>query len=155
MSVLDRKVDVKDKKLIIMRGLPGSGKSEDAKRLVGNGIIHSTDDYFIRNGMYVFNSKYVGRFHYLNLISSIVSMKRGISPIIIDNTNTLAADCVSYVEMGKMYGYEIIVVEPGSSWAFDIEELMKRNAHGVPRETLVEMLEQYENPEVFKKKLGL
>ena len=30
--------------LVIMRGVPGSGKSTAAKRLVGDGIIHSTDD---------------------------------------------------------------------------------------------------------------
>jgi len=30
--------------LIVMRGIPGSGKSTKAKELVGEGTIHSTDD---------------------------------------------------------------------------------------------------------------
>ncbi len=146
---------MRNKKLIVLRGLPGSGKSIAAKKLVGNGVIHSTDDFFIQNGEYVFDDKNIGRFHNFNFLSSVRSMELGISPIIIDNTNIVASHCVNYVESGKMYGYDIIVVEPDTHWAFDIEELMKRNVHGVPRETLVLMLEQYEKPEIFKKKLGL
>lgn len=154
MSAWDRNT-VKNKKLIIMRGLPGSGKSGAAKRFVGNGIIHSTDDFFINNGGYVFDEKNVSRFHHFNFLSSVRSMQEGMSPVIIDNTNIIAEHCVDYIEAGKMYGYDIIVVEPSATWSFDIDELMKRNTHGVPRETLVDMLDKYEKPEVFKKKLGL
>lgn len=144
-----------DKKLIILRGLPGSGKSQMARRLVRDGIIHSTDDYHIKNGEYEFDVENIEKFHHFNLIASIRSMKMCISPIIIDNTNIVASHCIGYVEQGKIYGYEIIIMEPNTSWAFDVEELMKRNVHDVPRETITEMLEQYEDHEVFKKKLGL
>lgn len=153
MSICDRNFGKKDKKLFILRGLPGSGKSEVAKLLVDNGVIHSTDDFFIVDD--VFDERNVSKFHYFNYLSSVRSMQRGISPIIIDNTNILAQHAINYVETGRLYGYDIIVVEPSADWAFDIEELMKRNAHGVSRETLVEMLEEYEKPEIFKKKLGL
>jgi len=143
------------KKLIILRGLPGSGKSKIAKQLVGNGVIHSTDSYFMKNGKYVFDVDSVGKFHGLNLMASIRSMKKGISPVIIDNTNIMAFHCIKYVEAGKIYGYEIIIIEPEAPWAFDVEELVKRNTHEVPRDTIVEMLCQYEDPETFKRKLGL
>lgn len=155
MNIHNRRVTVKDRKLIIMRGLPGSGKSEKAKRLLGNGIIHSTDEFFLESGLYIFDYDNIGRYHYFNFLSSARSMQDGISPVIIDNTNIVASDCVDYVEVGKAYGYKIIVVEPSADWAFDIEELMKRSTHNVPRETMVEMLEKYEKPEVFKRKLGL
>lgn len=46
-------------------------------------------------------------------------------------------------------------MEPNNHWAFDIDELMKRHTHGVSREAMVDMLDQYEKPDVFKKKLGL
>lgn len=37
--------------LILMRGLPGSGKSTKAKKLADNiGIIFSTDDFFMIKG---------------------------------------------------------------------------------------------------------
>lgn len=144
-----------DKKLIILRGLPGSGKSDIAKKLVGNGIIHSTDSYLTKNGKYEFDRDNIAKYHYYNLMSSIRSMKKGISPIIIDNTNIAALHCINYSEQGKMYGYEIIVIEPDTHWAFDVEELVKRNSHGVPRDTIIDMLQKYEAPDVFKRKLGL
>lgn len=144
-----------NKKLIILRGPPGSGKSQTAKRLVGKGLIHSTDAYFMVNGKYAFNIDNVGKFHDFNLMSSIESMKNGTSPVIIDNTNIIASDCIKYVEEGKIYGYEIIVIEPDVPWAFDIDELVKRNEHRVPRESIIEMLLQYEDHETFKRKLGL
>lgn len=44
-------MNIKKPILIIICGLPGSGKSEIAKSLVGaKGIIHSTDNYHIKNG---------------------------------------------------------------------------------------------------------
>jgi len=144
-----------NKKLIILRGLPGSGKSKKAKQLVGNGIIHSTDDYFTKNGKYEFDIDSVGKFHGFNLAASIRSMKKDISPVIIDNTNIVAMHCAKYVEAGKVYGYEIIIIEPDAPWAFDVEELLKRNTHEISRDTLAEMLRQYEDPEIFKRKLGL
>lgn len=144
-----------NKKLIILRGLPGSGKSRIAKRLVGNGVIHSTDNYLSKKGKYEFDHDNIARYHRFNLIDSIRSMKKGISPIIIDNTNIMAFHCMNYVEQGKIYGYEIEVIEADTPWVFDVEELVKRNSHGVPRDTIIDMLQKYESSDVFKRKLGL
>lgn len=145
----------KCKKLIIMRGLPGSGKSEKAKQLVENGVIHSTDSYFIQDGVYRFDENNVSVFHDLNLMSAIGSMKKGMTPIIIDNTNLISFYCEEYVDNAKMYGYEITIVEPSSPWAFDVDELVKRNVHNTSRDIIVSMLEMYEEPEVFMRRLGL
>ena len=45
------------KKLIINRGIPGSGKSTSAKKLAPKEQIFSTDDYFMKNGKYIFDGK--------------------------------------------------------------------------------------------------
>jgi predicted kinase len=144
-----------NKKLIILRGLPGSGKSDIAKKLVGNGVIHSTDNYLIKNGVYEFDNENIAKYHYYNLMDSIRSMKKGVSPIIIDNTNITVSSCINYVEQGKMYGYEIVIIEPDTPWAFDVEELVKRNSHDVPKDRIIDMLQKYEEPDLFKRKLGL
>jgi len=138
-----------------MRGLPGSGKSQRAKELVGNGIIHSVDDYHMKDGKYEFDIANLRRFHYLNFIASLESMKKGVTPIVIDNTNITAANCRSYVDAAKTYGYEVHVVEPNTPWAFNLEELVKRNTHEAPREVIEAMLFTYEEIHIFKKKLGI
>ena len=44
MNALGKPVTRPNQILIVMRGIPGAGKSTKAKSLVGGGIIHSTDD---------------------------------------------------------------------------------------------------------------
>ena len=47
-----------------MRGVPGSGKSTLAKRIAGdNGVIYSTDDFFMVKGEYVYDVKMIGKYH--------------------------------------------------------------------------------------------
>lgn len=50
-----------------MRGLPGSGKSTKAKKIAGNeGVIYSTDDFFMINGKYTYDPKLIGENHEKN-----------------------------------------------------------------------------------------
>lgn len=54
--------------MIIMRGLPGSGKSYKAKKLAQaeNGIIYSTDDFFETTGKYIYDPSKIGEYHQKN-----------------------------------------------------------------------------------------
>lgn len=55
--------------LVLLRGLPGSGKSFLARTLQEDnpgGVILSTDDYFYINGQYQFDVKYLGEAHEWN-----------------------------------------------------------------------------------------
>lgn len=66
-----------EKKLILMRGLPGSGKSTLAKKLAGaNGVVYSTDDFFMVKGEYVYDSSKIGEYHNRNLERTIEAMKK-------------------------------------------------------------------------------
>lgn len=100
------------KQLIIIRGLPGSGKSTLAKKLAkSTGIIHSVDDYFMKDGIYKFEEDKLSEYHDLNLYAAIDSMEKGISPIIIDNTNLLSVHLIPYVFEARFYDYKILVEE--------------------------------------------
>jgi adenylate kinase family enzyme len=51
-----------------MRGVPGSGKSTKAKKLAGtSGVVYSTDDFFMKNGEYVYDVKMIVEYHEKNL----------------------------------------------------------------------------------------
>ena len=52
------------RELVLMRGLPGSGKSTKAKKIAGErGVIYSTDDFFMVNGEYKYNPKMIVEYH--------------------------------------------------------------------------------------------
>ncbi|XP_066476382.1 uncharacterized protein [Tiliqua scincoides] len=136
--------------LIILRGLPGSGKTTLSRILLGqsrDGIAFSTDDYFRQqDGYWSYNVGQLGAAHEWNQKRAKQAMDQGRSPIIIDNTNTQAWEMKPYVEAALENGYKVEFHEPNTWWKFDSEELEKRNEHGVSREKITQMLERYDYP---------
>lgn len=138
--------------LIILRGLPGSGKSHLAVGLTdvtlgpGNNSQHilSTDDYFIQNRRYVFDPSKLQEAHEWNHRRAFQAMSRGLSPVIIDNTNTQMWEMKPYAMMATDYGYMIEILEPDTWWCFNDKELARRNSHGVPRAKIKDMLDRYD-----------
>lgn len=89
-----------EKILVIMRGVPGSGKSYLAHQLKENGVVLSTDDYFINyQGQYVFDRNLLGAAHEWNQKRANKELKAGTSPVIIDNTNLETWEIQPYIIM--------------------------------------------------------
>tara|TARA_Y100000034_G_scaffold8165_2_gene8942 strand:+ start:13432 stop:13890 length:459 start_codon:yes stop_codon:yes gene_type:complete len=133
-----------EKILYIMRGLSGSGKSTLAKELGRGGVIFSTDDLFIENGVYKFNPGKLGLYHKQNQERAVKAMRDGISPVVIDNTHTQSWEAKPYVKAGVEHGYEVRFAQPGTDWAFDAEKLASMNTHGVPKVAIERMLARWE-----------
>lgn len=142
--------------LIVMRGIPGSGKSTRAKTLVGEtGAIHSTDDVIESLGDYAEHFRKMeeakdwsahGKMHGINLSNAIKSMTDGVSPVIIDNTNVRMGEARKYVMAALEMGFDeanILFEEVGTGGA-TAEELCARNAHGVPLEVIESMIKTLE-----------
>lgn len=143
-----------DQKLIVMRALPGAGKSTRAKQLVGEGVIHSTDDVIEARGDYFEHFKRMdeakdwsahGAMHLINLNNAITSMKSGFSPVIIDNTNIRIGEARKYIEAALQMGFDDknIIIEDLGDGGNSLEVLAARNAHGVPFEVLESMQKSY------------
>lgn len=140
-----------NQELIVMRGVPGAGKSTKAKSLVGQGKIHSTDNLIDSTGDYRgFFAKMIatGNFtplqqmHSKNLLDAKASMKDEISPVIIDNTNIKQNESKSYVIAALELGYaddNIKFVDIGTA-GLEAKELAARNTHGVPLEKIESMI---------------
>jgi NEDD4-binding protein 2 len=127
----------------VLRGLPGSGKSTVARRLAGeDGVIHSTDNYrYNQQGEYVFDPEKTFAQHQENFEAFGQSLRQGIEVVVCDNTNTTRSEYERYVKAAQKAGYLVsIVVLPHPS----IEEALKRNGHGVPREIIEAMLKRWE-----------
>jgi predicted kinase len=141
------------KKLIVMRGVSGSGKSTvaaDIARQKG-GVVLSTDDFFEKDGRYEFDPRKLPQNHAKNQSRAEESMKNGVSPIIIDNTNTQAWEMKPYVAAALENGYEVEIVEPGSEGfpEVDFEEIMRRQKNrqsgkSMPEEVVRRMMRKFQ-----------
>jgi len=154
LNSLGIKISKPDKELVIMRGIPGAGKSTKAKTLVEGGRIHSTDalieeshDYkqffseMISSGSFV----NLSRMHSKNLQNAKKSIDEGVSPVIIDNTHIRANEAKAYVKYALEAGYDdanIRIVDVGTG-GLTAEQLANRNTHGVPLKKIEEMIKAY------------
>ncbi|NWT85051.1 N4BP2 protein, partial [Lanius ludovicianus] len=133
--------------LVLLRGVPGSGKSYLARNLLEDnpgGIILSTDDYFYKHGNYLYDPDCLGEAHDWNRKRAKEAFEMRISPIIIDNTNIQAWEMKPYVTLAQQFKYKVMFREPDTWWKFKPKELERRNIHGVSKEKIKRMLERYE-----------
>lgn len=129
--------------LIIMRGLPGSGKSHAAKNF--GGFVLSTDNYFMVDGVYQFNPTKIGQAHAETQLLTKACMEWLTPLLVIDNTNIRLWEMKPYLLLAKEYNYKVSFAYPETPWANDPEECAKRNTHGVPLESVVRMHNNFEH----------
>ena len=148
------------KRLILIRGLPGSGKTTFAKFLFHNldldvdATICAADDYFYdEEGNYNFDSKQLYNAHLSCQQNVEIAMQRGHgmyvdylngdlqyepeSVVIVHNTTTAPKEIKTYMDLASTYGYEVT-------------SLITENRHGnssvhnVPEETMQRMRDRFE-----------
>lgn len=148
------------KKIILIRGLPNSGKSTKAKELrdLYNPLCKETtpmhletDKYFTRKtkdnptGEYKFDASKLGIAHAWNIDRFRECIDNEFEVIIVSNTFTIRKELLPYVAYAHAAGYEIEIIEPSTPWAWDIDECFKKNIHGVPIESLQKMKDRYKH----------
>jgi len=125
-----------EKTLIIVRGIPGSGKSTFAG-LLGRAICTADDFHTDRAGNYKWHPANISKAHEWCQRKCKRFMKTGIERIIVANTSTTEKEFKPYMNMAKHYGYKVftVVVENRHGGI---------NSHGVPAETLEKMTNRFE-----------
>jgi len=142
-------------KLLMMRGVPGCGKSTKAEQLLikeaslgRNAHIFSTDAFW--GVEYNFVQAKLREAHLWNQnramakMIEVYALKEHNTTIIIDNTNICSWELRPYVKPALQLNFAIEIIEPSTSWAFDAEECARRTVHGVPVETIRSMLARWE-----------
>ncbi|KAG7156918.1 NEDD4-binding protein 2-like 1-like [Homarus americanus] len=134
------------KVMILMRGLPGSGKTTLAKEIKGRtGVILSTDDFFCdKRGKYNYDPSRINEAHQWNKHRALQKLQDGKTPIIIDNTNLQMWEMKPYVKLGLQYGYEVDILDAETPWKLNAKELARKNIHGVPKGKITEMKGRYD-----------
>lgn len=132
--------------VIILRGLPGAGKSTLALKLTKREYICSADHYFEQGGKYKFDSRLLGVAHdsCFNKFANLIHGGLGIAPIIVvDNTNTRVKEFKRYLDYAEKYGIKPLVfhVRPTIS----LSQMHERGVHNVPRDKFIEMYERWQD----------
>jgi len=144
------------KTLLILQGLPGSGKStwtkacqEDFKEEGKKAIIASADSYFESeiDGTYKFFPEGLGEAHRQCRAKTYDALRDERTDIIfVDNTNLSLWEVDTYYHMGKEVGARMCLIRFDCS----LETALARNTHRVPQETMERMekkLQAFQLPE--------
>jgi len=127
--------------VIILRGLPGCGKSTLAKLFTG-AVVVSMDDFWSLDGPY--------RFDHIKLDHAVAWTKAKFETaidqdeelIVLDNTNTREWEYLWFKNRAEEIGYTTHLVEVQRG----LFECFGAGRHPVPFEKIVEMAERFERP---------
>ena len=165
-------------KVIILSGVPGSGKSTWVKENHADATVCSADRYFMRTGTYQFKVTELADAHGYCMRKFVENLRAATEDgetctiivdntipqqilencvlnygetctIIVDNTNTTSEEIVPYYAVAQAYGCEIELI----TFEADPALAAARNVHGVPAagvNAMAKRLESRELPDFWK-----
>lgn len=123
-----------NKRVIVMRGHSGSGKSTYHKNNYPGAFVVSADFFHInpQTGAYEWKAENQDKAHAACLRNYTEALLRNEPVVVVDNTNTQIHEIAPYCALARAYGYDLLIVVMTTP----VEESAARNAHGVPYATV-------------------
>lgn len=131
------------KTLILLRGIPGAGKSTFANYMFSNNVFEADQYFYDENGNYNFDASKLYNAHKscqsrveMAMAENIVSGGKWYSEIVVSNTSTTEKELEPYLELARKYDYKIVslVVENRHG---------SKSVHNVPEETIERMKQRF------------
>jgi tRNA uridine 5-carbamoylmethylation protein Kti12 len=122
-------------KLIIIRGIPGSGKTTLAKTL-SPGHYHEADQYMVNaDGNYRFDPRRLSEVHQKCQEAVRRDLNAKVEIVVVSNTFTRHSEYAPYLKMAAENGYTVEVIVADGAY---------KNVHGVPAATVEAMRQRFE-----------
>lgn len=139
---------------IILRGVPGSGKSTfvDVLRHTSETVaVHAIDDLHVDSlGNFSWDEENQERLYTLNFANFVKSCATGTSLVICDAINIEVDDFQKYVDIASQYQYSVYVVTPNPPTP---DQSTKRNKHHTSSSQAREMYSRWQHwptPDILK-----
>lgn len=122
-------------KLVLIRGLPGSGKTTMARKMIG--FVHiEADQYFIdQAGEYRYDRMQLPSAHRWCQRKTYTALKQG-KPVVVSNTFVKLWEMAPYFEMCQSLGISPVVLEAAGQWG---------SVHDVPLIVIEKMRASWES----------
>ena len=121
-------------KLLIVRGVSGSGKSTFSRNF--SDFKHfEADMFFMKNGVYQFDGSRLGAAHGWCQNSVQNALEKG-EKVIVSNTFTTHREIKPYVQIAEMLKVPFMVIKCVGKW---------KNEHNVPDEVLQKMRDRWQD----------
>jgi tRNA uridine 5-carbamoylmethylation protein Kti12 len=132
--------DLEKYDVIILSGIPGSGKSYLARKKMKFRQICSADDSMYEDGVYKFSPEKLGPAHKACMCKFLDALKEE-KCVIVDNTNIEAWEISPYLSVAEAKGFSVCILQINC----DPEIATERNQHFVPARTINRMANRLAN----------
>ena len=133
--------------LILIRGLPGAGKTTLAQKLSGlraGSLCVAADDFFMAGDEYIFDSARLTEVHEICQRAAGRAMHNGVGLVIVHNTFSQRWEMERYFRMAAECDYQVHVVDLFNA-GLSIDQLVARNVHNVPYDAVRKMWERWDH----------
>lgn len=124
--------------LVLIRGLPGSGKTTEALKILKEFNIkhhYEADMYFTdENGNYNYDASKIKEAHEWCLMKTKQAIENG-EDVVVSNTFTRKWEMEKYVQIAKENNTPFYILTATGNF---------KNIHGVPQETIEKMRQRFE-----------
>jgi D-mannonate dehydratase len=121
--------------LVLIRGLPGSGKSTAAATKFSTYDHHEADTFYMCDGVYTFDPKLIAVAHSFCLANTYLSLARR-KDVVVSNTFTTFAEMKAYADLAKALNARLSVYEAFGNF---------QSIHNVPDHTIERMKNRWES----------